>query len=314
MIDTQTHFIAACPHCSAGLKVRRAYLGQQVRCKQCNAVFTAEEGPVGGEAVPGETRAWPGSNPSAPPVERIVVACPNCQAPLSVRRAYIGQQVRCKQCDEAFRVTDPGGNGPVGSSDDHAAAANGRGVDLKELDRLRGEVERLSAENQRLQSEADRIRSEHGQVERLSAENQRLQSEVDRVRSEHGELRSAHAGLEAAHDELQAAHARLQAENADVMTAHAGLLSTHDQRASEAGELKTAHDQIAAENERLARITGGSRPSGMGSWPSGTSSAPEPSGSRPSKMGSWPSGTSSAPEPSGAGRAGRTRGRAGPGP
>ena len=70
MIDSQTHFIAACPHCSAGLKVRRAYLGQQVRCKQCNAVFTAEEGPAGGEAVSGETRAWPGSSPAAPPVER----------------------------------------------------------------------------------------------------------------------------------------------------------------------------------------------------------------------------------------------------
>src|ERR1700734_1352678 len=98
MNATQTHFIAVCPHCSAGLKVRRVYLGQRVVCKQCSQDFIGEErdGPStmafgGGEA---------GARVPAPPQEDgIIATCPTCRATLRVRPRYIGNNVICKECE-----------------------------------------------------------------------------------------------------------------------------------------------------------------------------------------------------------------------
>ncbi len=61
MLDTLTHFIAHCPRCSSGLKIRRAYLGQQVRCKQCDEIFVAAEGQDGGGDATETIRPWTGS-------------------------------------------------------------------------------------------------------------------------------------------------------------------------------------------------------------------------------------------------------------
>jgi hypothetical protein len=73
MCDAQSHFFSHCPHCSAGLRIRRAYLGQQVCCKQCDQVFVAAEGPNEGGGVPAATLALPLPVDQA---ERIVVTCP----------------------------------------------------------------------------------------------------------------------------------------------------------------------------------------------------------------------------------------------
>lgn len=218
MSDAQTHFLAHCPHCSAGLRIRRAYLGQQVKCKQCDQAFVAEEGPVEAGGVPGETPAM--TSPAAQ-ADRIVVTCPGCNATLNVRRAYIGRQVRCKQCDKPFLVADPSGPPLSGLWPDRASDDHGREAPSEELERLRGELEQSTAENRRLHAELDGIRPE---LERIGAEHERL-------RGAHGELKAVDARRRASQAELQAAHDTLAA----------GL-----------EEARAERDHLASENERLA--------------------------------------------------------------
>src|SRR5262249_44433998 len=156
MNDTQTHFLAHCPHCSAGLRVRRTYRGQQVKCKQCDQVFVGEEGQDGGEGVRG------GAGPPPLPVaqaERIVVSCPSCRSALSVREAYIGRQVRCKQCDEPFVISAPSAPRHPDLEPTRAPADDGREVLREELERLRGELEQSTAENRRLGAAHDQLQA-----------------------------------------------------------------------------------------------------------------------------------------------------------
>ena len=113
MSEVETHFIAHCPDCGAGLKVRRVYLGKEVRCNRCDATFVALEDTGTGGDMPGETLIaagpvpWPQPAPEPEP-ERVVVSCPSCAASLNVRRAYIGLQVTCKRCEKPFVVSEPG--------------------------------------------------------------------------------------------------------------------------------------------------------------------------------------------------------------
>ncbi len=106
MKTTQTHFVASCPYCSTQLRIRRDFAGQQVQCKKCTKTFAAKETDGPATAVPGEIGAVR-LLPPASPVERVVVMCPSCQTPLSIRRVYIGRQVCCKQCNQTFLASDP---------------------------------------------------------------------------------------------------------------------------------------------------------------------------------------------------------------
>ena len=110
-----------------------------------------------------ETAPGPAPAPTRP-AERIVVACPNCSTPLSVRRAYLGKQVRCKQCDEPFLVdgsrrspqTRP--RSPRTPADDGVARAlPGRSSSSA------ARLEQGSAENRRLREAHDLVRTEHEQ-------------------------------------------------------------------------------------------------------------------------------------------------------
>jgi DNA-directed RNA polymerase subunit M/transcription elongation factor TFIIS len=104
--DVPTHFVTFCPRCSTGLRVRSAYKGQQVQCKQCNDTFPAEEadGPHttnsngGGAVLLAQAR---------PKEARIVVPCPECAATLRVRHSYVGHRVACKRCAHAFIASWP---------------------------------------------------------------------------------------------------------------------------------------------------------------------------------------------------------------
>ena len=104
MDDSQGQFIAVCPNCSAILRVSVNKLGQNVRCSQCHRTF------VGGEAlesVAQRSAQPPPQSQSDAVVERIDAVCPGCNATLHVRRAYIGNDVRCKHCESVFRVEAP---------------------------------------------------------------------------------------------------------------------------------------------------------------------------------------------------------------
>ena len=104
--DAQSQFIAVCPECSTILKVNVNKLGQNVRCSQCHHTFIAGEAIDTGSRRSGG-RADPSVAPATEQVERIDAVCPGCKASLHVRRAYIGNEVRCKYCDQVFKVRDP---------------------------------------------------------------------------------------------------------------------------------------------------------------------------------------------------------------
>jgi len=103
MSEMPSHFMAVCPNCLVGLRVKLAYSGSPVRCKHCEHKFRAfapdhATTPSSEEYTTGPVTA-PGSDP-----ERIDVVCPICSTALSVRRAYAGQHVRCQKCEHKFLV------------------------------------------------------------------------------------------------------------------------------------------------------------------------------------------------------------------
>ncbi len=104
--DAQNQFIAVCPECSTILKVNVNKLGQNVRCSQCHHTFIAGEAIVMGNRRPAGGPS-PSSTQASEEVERIDAVCPGCKATLHVRRAYIDNDVRCKYCDQVFKVRDP---------------------------------------------------------------------------------------------------------------------------------------------------------------------------------------------------------------
>ncbi len=186
MNDTQTHFVAVCPHCSTALRIRRVFAGQQVQCKHCEKTFVAEDAESPGTAGSVDGGASP-SAPTSAQSERIVVTCPTCQTNLSVRRVYIGQQVRCKQCDETFLVTDP----PARVMPTLGSRADRPETDVS-YEALQVEISRrnqeLQASRNQLQAEIDRAKSVQANLDRLMVENQELES---RARSAPGRRQPA---------------------------------------------------------------------------------------------------------------------------
>jgi chromosome segregation ATPase/ribosomal protein L37AE/L43A len=190
MNETQTHFVASCPYCSAQLKIRRGFVGQQVQCKHCNETFVANaaNGPAAGAS--GEEDAVRPLPPASPP-ERVVVKCPNCQAALSIRRVYLGRQVRCKQCDEVFLASDSAAAvapPPEARRDRNGDAAEHAALEA-ELDRQRQEAGQLRETLARTTTELDAIRAHLGEiapvaVRPLFEERASLLAEIDRLRDE----------------------------------------------------------------------------------------------------------------------------------
>lgn len=229
MNATQTHFVAVCPHCSTGLKVRRVYLGQPVACKQCSRQFLGEERDEPGTSAFGEGEVVAGT-PAPLPEDRIIATCPNCQATLRVRRQYIGNNVICKECERMFLVLPPAEgpsnstvNGPGqaeydrlqsayrGLQSEHAQLADRLEQRGLELDAARAEQEQMGLAEEAALAEADRLRSE---ADQLRAECDRLRLGIDEIRrafeederTEREELARVEAelvGLAARNEELQ---------------------------------------------------------------------------------------------------------------
>lgn len=236
MNETQTHFDASCPYCSTQLRIRRGFAGQHVQCKHCNETFVAKEtdGPVG--AASGEVDAVR-PLPPASKEERVVVNCPSCQATLSIRRAYIGRQVRCKQCDEIFLASDS-----AAATDLSPEGRRDRDGDDTERVALQAEVDRLSSENQRLRNEHNSLSTDR---ERASTESERLKAELDRQELEANRLRGA---LDRATTDLEAIRAQLGE------ISPAAVRPLFEERASLIAEIDRLRDEIQVfSDEQSAR-------------------------------------------------------------
>jgi predicted Zn finger-like uncharacterized protein len=236
MNETQTHFITSCPYCSTQLRIRRGFAGQHVQCKHCNETFVAKEADGPATAASGEVDPVR----PLPPVsqeERVIVNCPSCQASLSIRRVYIGRQVRCKQCDEIFLASDS-----AAAIDLSPESRRDRdGIDTERA-ALQAEVDRLSSENQRLRDEHHSLRADR---ERTSTESERLKAELDRQKLEANRLRGA---LDRATTDLEGIRAHLGE------ISPAAVRPLFEERASLIAELDRLRDEIQVfRDEQSAR-------------------------------------------------------------
>jgi chromosome segregation ATPase/ribosomal protein L37AE/L43A len=213
MNEAQTHFVASCPYCSAQLKIRREFVGQQVQCKHCKETFVAGAAAGPAAEAPGEGDAVR-PLPPAPQTERVLVTCPNCQAALSIRRVYLGRQVRCKQCDGVFLASDSAAAvaPPPEARRDRNGDAAARAALEAELDRQRQEAGQLQEALARTTTELEAIRAHLGEiapvaVRPLFEERASLIAEIDRLRDEVEALsdersaRDRSAGERERHDE-----------------------------------------------------------------------------------------------------------------
>jgi len=181
MSDSQTHFIAKCPHCSSSLKVRRIYLGQTVACKQCGHSFIGNEAQQPSAVGSGANAARPIAQPSRD-VERILVVCQNCRVSLSVKSSRIGQVIRCKQCDsEIVVIPAPAAQPAPGSAAVRSTPADDL-LHLATLPENGGEAE------ESLRTECETL---HAELEKLGVERNLLESELERLREEGREMCTA---------------------------------------------------------------------------------------------------------------------------
>ena len=254
MNATQSHFVTVCPHCLTGLKVRRAYLGQPVVCKQCSEQFMGKEldGPSTIVFGAGEAGA---RTPTPPQPDRIIATCPNCQATLRVRRLYIGNNVICKECERTFLVlppaedqSNPAFDGPWQAEHDRLQVAH-RELEA-EHGRLAGLLEQRNMDLDAARAQQDRLGLER---EKAVVEAEQLRTEGSRLRSEIEELRRAVEQAEQAHrEELsrlddQVRQARDQAQDAERLRGQC------DQLRSEGDQLRAECDQLRSGVENLRR-------------------------------------------------------------
>jgi chromosome segregation ATPase len=180
------------------------------------------------------------SSVASSPSPRIVVVCPSCRATLSVRRVYVGNPVRCKQCDHQFTVP-----AALDSQAQQAAAsacsASASHSQTEEIEQLKSELlgvrhERgqLQAERSELLATRDALSANHisalagarAELVQLTKQIEQLTSELRAARDEREQLgqqlaesrndlslaRADERQLREANQELVAAQARRESE------------------------------------------------------------------------------------------------------
>jgi DNA-directed RNA polymerase subunit M/transcription elongation factor TFIIS len=253
--DVQSQLIAVCPECSASSTVSFDKLGQQIACPQCRCTFVAGEASLPDNQRSGERPVLPSKEANGP-VDRIDAICTNCNATLRVRRAYIGNDVRCKYCDQIFRVwapaetqatvePDPPDPRHKALQDDHEQLYVAHNLLQSDHDRLKTETSELREKLRSVTTELEAIRGALGtiapeEVGSLANDRHSLLAEVHRLRDE------IHASLAAQseHDQLVGEQQRLVSE----------LDSAHTERDLLAKQLTERAHQIdvdRAEHERL---------------------------------------------------------------
>ena len=167
------------------------------------------------------------SSKGSPPVPRVVVVCPGCKATLSVKRVYVGNTVRCKQCEHEFRVPAP--------ADSQPQHADG-GATLGQASHPQG-----------VEVEAGRQRAGAGEKELLS--------QIGKLLGRNKELRSAYRQLEAQRDDLIANQDELAAKHkSELEAARAAHVPLNTQIGDLESELHAARercDQLQAKHDVL---------------------------------------------------------------
>ena len=236
----------------------------------------------------GQRLALASTQPSSR-ADRIMAVCPGCQATLSVRRVYIGNDVQCKQCGHIFPIAAPADtqSKPLEDSkneqllDEHGTLMAGHG-------QLHSEDEQLEVEHCRLASAQDQLGEQLGPVtselnairkssgERLVGPSAERFNRADRIvavcpgcqailsvrRAYFGsDVKCKHCGHKfpiAAPADTQSKpvedrkHEQLLDEHGWLTAVYGTLQPTHDQLEIEDGQVAPARDEL---DEQLGPIT-----------------------------------------------------------
>jgi chromosome segregation ATPase len=142
------------------------------------------------------------SSQAALPVPRLVVVCSNCNATLSVRRAYVGKSVQCKQCSQIFTVPAEVDTQPMPVVDRNLAdmpspppqadldAGNQHSGAVEKV--LRDQVAQLIAGNNDLRSAHDQLQAEHNELradrDEIGARLESVTAELNAIRADLGTI------------------------------------------------------------------------------------------------------------------------------
>jgi hypothetical protein len=167
------------------------------------------------------------------PVPRIVVVCSSCKAILSVKRAYVGIAIQCKQCAHIFTVS-------TGADSQPMPALGASASDLLS----RPPQADPGAANQRAEIGDNPILDQLAQI--IAGSNE-LRLIHDRLEAEHNELKADRDGVVA---RLKSVTELLAAMRSDL-----GPIAAPDVRsiASEREELRALVERIRQENRGLAQ-------------------------------------------------------------
>jgi len=262
MNETRTHFIAVCPNCSASLRVNRKHIGQDVICNHCKHTFRAGKTDEPITPSSGEGMAGPSIQP-APPTDRIAVQCPSCQTTLSVRRVYIGNQVRCKQCGDTFIVSVPAQPQPepavsalegflATSSPQRDIERESHGTET-ERETLRSQHDQLLADHERLQAAHDQLDAKHNglksELERLKTDNERIKTGDDLLKTEYARLSEHTDRLTTELDTIRACLDTISPEEVRP------LAEERESLTAEVKRLRVEIDSLLAERPARAHLT-----------------------------------------------------------
>jgi DNA-directed RNA polymerase subunit RPC12/RpoP len=286
MSESSTHFVAVCPNCLVTLKVKEGYSGHYVRCKHCDQKFRAlapdflvPTTPSSEEYAAGPIRLDEAEE------DRISVDCPTCSTPLSVRKSYVGQYVRCKKCTEKFLVPNVVSPTPAGGfaraqeedadlfsqiyreldrpDDEAQQPAHGVGIvetgSHSEIRTLAGEEEGPEALLRVLQ---DRVAATEAARDAAMAQIETLRGDNERLRRERDELRSGARHDQAARDaEQERTVQALQSESQGLRGRVAELEAKARDRgelaadlARREGELRESAERIEAMGQQLGSL------------------------------------------------------------
>jgi chromosome segregation ATPase len=172
-------------------------------------------------------------------VDRIVVGCPNCHATLRVRRVYLGNSVRCKNCDQVFLFEEPPDSvsKPAGDLEIEELQKTLRSkLDAEQTNER--DIRQLSADRDSLRAEVGRLCDENRDLRADQMANAQLAAELQRHVAD---LASARDALDRLHTEKQAAIDEVEEHRKTIADRDQALLDQSDQH------------RTALERERLAR-------------------------------------------------------------
>jgi predicted Zn finger-like uncharacterized protein len=215
-----------------------------------------------------------GSTQSSDQADRIVAVCPGCHATLSVRRAYVGSDVKCKNCGHIFPIAPPpdAQSKPVEDRkreellDEHGLLMALYGPPEPKQDQLEIEHGRLAPAQDELDeqlgpttSERNAIRTSSG--EQLPGPSAQRSSRADRIDAVcpgcQTSLRVRRAYIGSDVKCKRCAQIFRVADPADSQSEriedskHRHLLDEHGRLMAEHGQLRAKYDQLDVENGRL---------------------------------------------------------------